>query len=98
MSLFETKINPLFELGYTMCLYPLVSNTEGSFPPQNLFSINPSTGAISVSGTLDRETVQTAVLVVTVKDTKADTEGQTATGWPFTSSYPRRRLGMEMRL
>ena len=98
MSLFETKINSLFELGYIMHLYPLVNNTEGSFPPQNLFSIDPSTGALSVSGTLDRETVQTAVLVVTVKDTKADTEGQTATGGPFTLYYPRRRLGMEMRL
>ena len=55
---------------------------------QNLFSIDTSTGAISVSGTLDRETVQTAVLVVKVEDKKAYTSGQTATGRSFIYSYP----------
>ena len=60
---------------------------ELTFLPQNLFSMNRTTGAISVTGTLDRETVQTAVLVVKVEDTKADTPGQTATGGGTYSLY-----------
>ncbi|XP_070180186.1 protocadherin-11 X-linked-like [Littorina saxatilis] len=47
---------------------------------QNLFSIDRGTGAVSINGTLDRETVQSAVIALEVEDVKAATPGQTATG------------------
>ncbi|KAL8620285.1 hypothetical protein ACOMHN_042020 [Nucella lapillus] len=54
------------------------SLSDASF--EKLFKINKSTGAISIHGVLDRETLDYAVLAVQVRDLKSQTGLQTATG------------------
>ncbi|XP_076446801.1 cadherin-23-like [Babylonia areolata] len=56
---------------------------SGSLLPSRFtipFAINPSTGAISINGQLDRETLDSAVLVIRVQDLASQNGPQTATG------------------